>query len=53
MRTSSTLLAVFVPVAVSEFISYMPILGSASYLTYLTGNVLNQKKFLVYLMLKN
>lgn len=43
MRTSSTLLAVFVPVAVSEFISYMPILGSASYLTYLTGNVLNQK----------
>ncbi len=46
MRTSSTLLAVFVPVAVSEFISYMPILGSASYLTYLTGNVLNQKNSL-------
>lgn len=43
MRISSALLAVFVPAAVSEFFSYMPILGSSTYLTYLTGNVLNLK----------
>lgn len=40
---AAPLLAVFVPVALSEFFSYMPILGTASYLTYLTGNVLNLK----------
>lgn len=40
---AAPLLAVFVPAAASEFLSYMPILGTASYLTYLTGNVLNLK----------
>lgn len=42
-KISSGLLIVFVPVAVSECISYMPVLGSASYITYITGNVLNLK----------
>lgn len=40
---SSGLLALFVPVAIAEVISYMPILGSASYITYITGNVMNLK----------
>src|SRR5699024_5019577 len=42
-KISSGLLIIFVPVAVSECISYMPVLGSASYITYITGNVLNLK----------
>lgn len=37
------LLAVFVPVAISEVISYTPILGSSIYLTLITGNVMNLK----------
>ena len=37
------LLALFVPLAISEVISFMPILGSASYITYITGNVMNLK----------
>lgn len=37
------LIALFVPLAVSEVISYMPILGSASYITFITGNVMNLK----------
>lgn len=40
---SSRLLALFVPVAIAEVISYMPVLGSASYITYITGNVMNLK----------
>lgn len=40
---SSGLLALFVPIAISEVFSYMPILGSASYITYITGNVMNLK----------
>src|SRR5699024_11122192 len=36
-------LIIFVPVAISECKSYMPVLGSASYITYITGNVLNLK----------
>ncbi len=43
LKVSSGLLVLFVPIAVSEVISYMPILGSASYITYITGNVLNLK----------
>lgn len=42
-KVSSGLLIIFVPVAISECISYMPVLGSASYITYITGNVLNLK----------
>lgn len=37
------LLAVYIPVGISEAISYTPILGSASYLTFLTGNIMNLK----------
>ena len=33
----------FVPSAFSEVISYAPILGSASYITFITGNVMNLK----------
>ena len=40
---AGTLLAIFVPTALSEVISYAPILGSASYITFITGNVLNLK----------
>lgn len=40
---SSGLVVLFVPIAISEVISYMPILGSASYITYITGNVMNLK----------
>jgi hypothetical protein len=36
-------LALFVPIGISEVLSYTPILGSASYLTFLTGNILNLK----------
>src|SRR5699024_8970621 len=42
-KISIGLMIVFIPVAVSECISYMPVLGSASYITYITGNVLNLK----------
>src|SRR5699024_8183777 len=40
---SSGLLALFVPVAIAEVFSYMPVLGSASYITFITGNVMNLK----------
>ena len=43
MTAGGTLLAMFVPSAFSEVISYAPILGSASYITFITGNVLNLK----------
>lgn len=43
IKVSSGLLALFIPLAVSEVISYMPIIGSASYITYITGNVMNLK----------
>jgi len=37
------LLAIFTPIAISEVISYTPILGSSIYLTLITGNVTNLK----------
>jgi len=40
---SSGLLVLFVPIAIAEVMSYMPILGSASYITFITGNVMNLK----------
>lgn len=43
MKASAGLIAIFLPVTISEVISYMPILGSASYITFITGNVLNLK----------
>jgi len=39
----SGLLAVFLPTNVAEVLGYAPLLGSASYLTFLTGNVINLK----------
>lgn len=43
IQASGGLLAMFIPTAISEVISYAPILGSASYLTFITGNVMNLK----------
>ncbi len=43
LQAGGGLLAMFVPSALSEVISYAPILGSASYITFITGNVMNLK----------
>lgn len=43
IQAGGGLLAMFVPTALSEVISYTPILGSASYITFITGNVMNLK----------
>ncbi len=43
IQAGGGLLAMFVPSATAEVISYAPILGSASYLTFITGNVMNLK----------
>ena len=43
MSIGSGLLAIFVPTAISEVFSYTPILGSACYIAFITGNVLNLK----------
>ena len=40
---ASGLLAIFVPLAIAEVFSYTPILGSAAYITFITGNILNLK----------
>ncbi|MDR0879453.1 MAG: hypothetical protein LBN09_01975 [Clostridioides sp.] len=37
------LLAMFIPVAISEVLSYSPIFGSGSYIAFITGNVGNLK----------
>ncbi len=37
------LLALYVPTAISEVITYVPMLGSASYITFITGNISNLK----------
>jgi hypothetical protein len=37
------LLAIFIPISISELIAYTPILGSSTYLSTITGNVLNLK----------
>lgn len=42
-KIAGTLLAVFIPTVIAEFIAYGPILGSATYLAYVTGNVTNLK----------
>ena len=39
----SGLLAMYVPTAISEVITYVPMLGSASYITFITGNISNLK----------
>ncbi len=43
IQAGGGLLAMFVPTATSEVISYAPILGSASYITFITGNAMNLK----------
>lgn len=36
-------LALFVPLGISEVLSYTPMLGSSCYITFLTGNIMNLK----------
>ena len=43
ITTAVGLLAVYVPTALSEFVSYTPMLGTACYITFITGNVGNMK----------
>lgn len=43
LQAGGGLLAIFLPIALSEVFSYAPILGSASYITFITGEVLNIK----------
>lgn len=37
------ILLIYIPVGFSEALTYTPILGSASYLTFITGNIMNLK----------
>ncbi len=37
------LLTLFIPLAISEVFSYTPLLGTSTYLTFLTGNIMNLK----------
>lgn len=41
--SASGLLAIFVPLTISEVISFTPLLGPAAYLTFITGNIMNLK----------
>jgi len=43
MKAASGLLVLFVPLAISEVFIYTPILGSATYITFITGNIMNLK----------
>lgn len=38
-----SILLIYIPVGISEALSYTPILGSSSYLTFITGNIMNLK----------
>lgn len=38
-----SILMIYIPVGISEALSYTPILGSSSYLTFITGNIMNLK----------
>lgn len=38
-----SILAIYIPVGISEALSYTPILGSSAYLTFITGNIMNLK----------
>ena len=38
-----SILMIYIPVGISEAISYTPILGASSYLTFITGNIMNLK----------
>ncbi len=37
------ILAIYVPVGISEALSYTPMLGSSAYLAFITGNIMNLK----------
>lgn len=43
IQSGSSLLAMFIPLALSEVLSYSATLGSGSYITFITGNVTNLK----------
>lgn len=43
LSAAAGLLAIFIPLALTEVISYTPVLGSSIYLTLITGNVMNLK----------
>jgi hypothetical protein len=43
ITASAGLLAIMIPLAISEVVAYTPILGSSVYLTFITGNILNLK----------
>lgn len=43
LKGAAGLLPIFVPVGISEALSYTPMLGSSCYLTFLTGNIMNMK----------
>lgn len=38
-----SILMIYIPVGFSEALSYVPILGASSYLTFITGNIMNLK----------
>lgn len=38
-----SILFIYIPVGISEGLSFTPILGSSSYLTFITGNIMNLK----------
>ena len=38
-----SILMIYIPVGISEAISYTPTLGASSYLTFITGNIMNLK----------
>lgn len=38
-----SILLIYIPVGISEALSYIPVLGSSSYLTFITGNIMNLK----------
>lgn len=38
-----SILMIYIPVGISEALSYTPILGSSSYITFITGNIMNLK----------
>lgn len=41
--STMSILMIYIPVGFSEAISYTPILGASSYLTFITGNIMNLK----------
>lgn len=43
LLASVPLLAIFVPITISEVLSFTPVLGSSIYLTLITGNLMNLK----------